>query len=77
MPIASQMPLQNSEQHVALNNLPLHNSHFINKFAASALQQSDDKEWEQFEQLEPIKRKSDTNTNNYHKFLKLGAKVQN
>ena len=77
MSIASQIPLQNFKPHFALNILPLHKSHSINKFAANALLKWDNKEWEKSEQLDPIVRIFDTNSNIHLKFFKLSANAQN
>ena len=77
MSITPQTHSFNLKQQFALNNLPLHKSHSINKFAAKALKKSDNKEREQSIQLDPIKPIFDTNSNNHHKFFKLGAKVPN
>ena len=55
MSIASQMPLLNLKPQLALNNLPLNKSHSINKFAANALQKSDNKGYQQYEKIDPIK----------------------
>ena len=51
--MASQIPLQNLKRQFALNNLPLHKSHSIKKFAANALQKSDNKECEKSKQKHP------------------------
>ena len=67
MPIASQIPFQNSKPQFAPNNLPLHKSHSIKNFAVSTLQKSDNRECEQSEQLDPIKPIFDTNSNNHYK----------
>ena len=75
MPIASQMSLQNWKSKIALNDLPLHKSHSINKNVEYA-QKSDSKESEQSEQLHSIKLIFETKSNNQFKFLKLGTKVK-
>ena len=77
MTIASQIPPQNLEPQFALNNLPLHKSHSINKFALNALQKSDSKDCEQSERLDSMRPIFDTNSNNHHKFLKLSINTTN
>ena len=76
MPLASQITLQNSQPQFALINISLQKSNCINKSAAYTLRNSDNKECGQSEQLDPIKPIFGANEKNYHKFLKLGPKVQ-
>ena len=67
--IALQMPSRKLKPQFALNNLTLHKSHSVNKFATNALQESDNKESETYEQLDTIKTIFDTNSSNQHKFF--------
>ena len=76
MPIAPQMPSEYLKPQFALNILPLHKSHSINKSATISLQTSDNKRCEQSEQLDPIKPIFDTNSSSQHKSFKLSAKEQ-
>ena len=52
-PFASQMPSKTANSETVPNNHTANNSHSINKFTSKALQKSDNKECEQFEQVYP------------------------
>ena len=73
---ASPMPSKNANSQFVPNNLKANNSHSINNFTAKALQKSDNKECEQFEQVNPIQPIIGIKSSNQHKYVKLGANVK-
>ena len=76
-PFASQMPSEIANSQLVPNNPTAINSHSINKFTAKALQKSDNKERELFEQANPIEPIIGIKSSNQHKYVKLGANVKN
>ena len=70
------MPLIIRKSKFAGKNHTRNNSHSINKFAAKAVQMSDNKECEHSEQINPIKPINDIKSNNPPKYRKLSAKTQ-
>ena len=70
------MPLRIRKSKFAPNNHTTNNSHSINKFAAQAVQMTDNKEREHSEQLNPIKPINVIKSNNPPKYSKLSAKTQ-
>ena len=73
---ASQMTSKIANSQFVPNNLTANNSHSINKFIPKALQMSDKKECEQFEQVYPIEPKIGIKSSNQHKYVKLSANVK-
>ena len=55
MSILTRMPFNILKPQFTLNKLSWHKSHSINKIVANGLQKSDNKEYEQSEQLDPNK----------------------
>ena len=76
-PIASQMPLKDTNFQFAPNNCKVNSSHSINKFAAKEMQMSDSKECEHSEQLSPIKPINGIKSNNPPNNAKYSAKTKN
>ena len=70
------MPLKIRRSQFAPKNHTTNNSHCINKFAAKAVQMSDNKECEHSEQINPIKPINGIKSNNPRKHRKLSAKIQ-
>ena len=76
IPFALQMPLKIRRPQFAPNKHTTNNSHSINKFAANAVQMSDNKECQHSEQLKPIKPIIGNKSNNAPKYRKLRVKTQ-
>ena len=75
-PFASQKPSKIANSQLVPYKSTANNSHSINKFTAKALQKSDKKECEQFEQLNPIEPIIGNKSIIQHKYVKLGANVK-
>ena len=67
------MPSKIANAQFVPNNPAANNSHSINKFNAKALQKSDNKKCEQFDQVNPIEHIIGIKSSNHHKYVKLGA----
>ena len=75
-PFESQMPSEIANSQFVPINPTANNSHSINKFTAKALQKSDNRECELFEQLNPIEPIIGIKSSIQHKYVELGANVK-